>query len=87
MTFSQIVNEIAEATNTSKRGTKDVLEAFASLAVAELRMGNKVRLPGLGNFRRHDRAPRLGRNPRTGETVQIPARSVIKFKAGKDAAL
>lgn len=88
MTASQIVAEIAERTTLAKTDVKVVLDSLADLAYAEASTGFKV--PGIGKLVLVDRAARTARNPKTGETVQVPAKKALKFriaKACKDAVL
>lgn len=85
---SQIAASIAEKTGISKRQATDVLEHVAQLAYKNAK--NTFTLPGLGKLVLVNRAARLGRNPATGEQIQIPAKRVVKFrvaKACKDAVL
>ena len=88
MSKSQIATSIAEKTGISKRQATDVLEQIAQLAYKNAK--NTFTLPGLGKLVLVNRAARLGRNPATGEQIQIPAKRVVKFrvaKACKDAVL
>ena len=85
---SQIAASIAEKTGITKRQATDVLEQIAQLAYKNAK--NTFTLPGLGKLVLVNRAARLGRNPATGEQIQIPAKRVVKFrvaKACKDAVL
>lgn len=70
----------ARAEGVSKADVKIVLDAL-SAEVAELASGAKLRFPGFGTFAAVTRPEREGRNPRTGETVHVPAKRVVKFKA------
>ena len=65
----------------NKRESKDMVEAFFSIVHGSLSSGAEVRLSGFGNFNIRRKAPRPGRNPRTGETVPIDARHVVTFHA------
>ena len=88
MTKSQIIAEIAEKAEISKVQAKTALEALAELAYAGANDGFTI--PGIGKLVKVDRAARTGRNPATGETIEIPAKTVLKFriaKAAKDAVL
>lgn len=66
------------------RDVERTLDVFGDVAAAELLEGGDVPLPVLGKLRSVERAARAGRNPRTGESIAIPARRVVTFKAGKD---
>lgn len=65
----------------NKRESKDMVDAFFELIVQELVSGNDVKLSGFGNFQIRTKAPRPGRNPRTGESIPIGARRVVTFHA------
>ncbi len=67
---------------TLKQATKIVNDVFASIA-ASLRNGDPVRIAGLGTFAVRDRKARTGRNIRTGETIAIPAKKVVRFKPAR----
>ena len=86
MTKAQIVATLAESTGLTKKQVADFLENLAHLAYGEAKMGFTV--PGLGKLVLVNRKARKGRNPATGEEIQIPAKKVLKFriaKAAKDA--
>lgn len=88
MTKSQIVAAVAEATEISKKQAGVALEALADLAYKNAKNGFTI--PGLGKIVLVNRKARMGRNPATGETIQIKAKKVVKFrvaKAAKDAIL
>lgn len=77
MTNRQVVAELAKE-GVSKQAVEAVLDALATLAVREAKNGFKI--PGLGKLVLVDRAARQGRNPKTGETIDIPARKAVKFR-------
>ncbi len=86
MTKAQIVATLSESSGLSKKQVADFLESLAQLAYREAKMGFTV--PGLGKLVLVNRKARKGRNPATGEEIQIPAKKVLKFriaKAAKDA--
>jgi DNA-binding protein HU-beta len=88
MTKSQIIAAVAEKANISKVQAKDALEGLAELAYEGAADGFTI--PGIGKLVKVNRAARMGRNPATGATIQIPAKTVLKFriaKAAKDAVL
>lgn len=88
MTKSQSVAAFAEKAGLSKADAAKVLDTLAEVAVSSAADG--FVLPGLGKLVLVDRKARMGRNPATGETIQIPAKKVVKFrvaKACKDAVL
>ena len=85
---SQIAASIAEKTGISKKQAVEILEVIAQLAYKNAK--NSFTLPGLGKLVLVNRKARIGRNPATGEQIQIPAKRVVKFrvaKAAKDAIL
>lgn len=63
---------------------EQTLVIFGDVAAAELLGGGEVPVPGVGKLVTKRRNPRMGRNPRTGQRVQIPARTAVAFRAGKD---
>lgn len=83
MTKSQIADHLAEKTGLPKKQVIQVLEEMAQLAYSEAKNGFPV--PGLGKLVIADRAARTGRNPATGEPIQIPAKRVLKFRLSKEA--
>jgi len=88
LTKSQVAGAIAEKAEISKKQAAAILEIIAQLAYKNAK--NSFTLPGLGKLVLVQRKARLGRNPATGETIQIKAKKVVKFrvaKAAKDAIL
>jgi DNA-binding protein HU-beta len=88
MTQSQIVKTLAEKTEVSKKAVQQFLAHLAATAIGEVKRNGLFVLPGLGRLVRSDRKARVGRNPATGEAINIPAKKVVKFrvaKAAKDA--
>jgi len=88
LTKSQIADELATRSNITRKAAAEILEFIAELAYQNAK--NSFTLPGLGKLVLVDRKARVGRNPATGETIQIKARRVVKFrvaKAAKDAIL
>ena len=83
MNKTELVAAMAEQTNLSKKDAEAALKAFIDVVSEELKKGEKVQLVGFGTFEVSERAAREGRNPQTGETMQIAASKSPKFKAGK----
>ncbi len=81
--FRAFTNKVAAAIQLPQHQTDTVVYLFLQCITDALRAGDKVELRGFGSFRLRHRAPRAGRNPKTGDTVQIPAKQVPWFKAGK----
>jgi len=90
MTKSQLMEKIAELGDMSKKQAGEFYEGLVELAYSEVKSSGEFALPGLGKLVKVDRKAREGRNPATGETIQIPAKTVVKFrvaKAAKDSVL
>jgi DNA-binding protein HU-beta len=90
MTKAQIVSTMAEETGLSKKDAASFFESFATLAYKEVKKNGECLVPGFGKLVKAKRKAREGRNPATGETIKIPAKTVVKFrlaKAVKDAVL
>ena len=83
MNKAELVSAIAEKTGQSQTIVGDVLGAFESVITTEVVAGHKVQIPGFLSFEKAERAARTGRNPSTGEEMQIPAATVPKVKVGK----
>ena len=83
MNKTELVAAMAEQTNLSKKDAEAALKAFIDVVSEELKTGEKVQLVGFGTFEVSERAAREGRNPQTGETMEIKASKTPKFKAGK----
>ena len=83
MNKTELVAAMAEQTNLSKKDAEAALKAFIDVVSEELKKGEKVQLVGFGTFEVSERAAREGRNPQTGETMEIKASKTPKFKAGK----
>lgn len=83
MNKSELIAAIAEQAEISRKDAENALKAFTDVVTQELVKGNKVQLVGFGTFEISERAARTGRNPQTGEEMQIAASKAPKFKAGK----
>jgi len=83
MSFDDLKTAVAARAGLSKVRTDQALSAFIDHLQTALAQGDKVSLPGVGQFEVGDRAARQGRNPQTGEVINIPASKAVKFKAGK----
>ena len=84
MTKADLISAIANDTGFSKKDSETALGSVLTSITASLQEGDDVRLVGFGTFKISDRAARTGRNPRTGESIQIAASKVPTFKAGKE---
>lgn len=78
-----LVNAVANEANLSKKDANAAVDAMLASIKTSLENGDVVTLTGFGKFEVRDRAPRKGRNPQTGEEIDIPATKVPAFKAGK----
>lgn len=90
MTKSQIVSAMSESTGLDKKATAEFMDKLLELALSEVRNNGEFVLQGIGKLVKVDRKARMGRNPATGETIKIPAKTVVKFrvaKAAKEAVL
>lgn len=88
MNKSELIATMIETSGLSKKDCDATLSAFIATIEGALKSGDKVQLVGFGSFEVRERAARIGRNPRTMETVEIPASKVPAFKASlafKDA--
>lgn len=83
MNKSQLIDSIASSADISKAAAGRALDALTDGITSALKDGDQVALVGFGTFSVRDRAARSGRNPQTGETIQIAAAKVPSFKAGK----
>ena len=84
MNKSELITSMAEKSQLTKKDTEVALKAFIDSVEEALEKGEKVQLVGFGTFETRERAAREGRNPRTKETIQIPASKAPVFKAGKE---
>jgi len=82
MSKQELVEKIAAAAGLTKADAARAVDAYAAAITEALKKGKKVSLVGFGTYATSKRAAREGRNPRTGETVKIAARTAVTFKAG-----
>jgi integration host factor subunit beta len=87
MTKADLVEEVARATELTSKDAMLLVEIALTSIIEALNRGEKVELRGFGSFRLRERKPRRGRNPKTGETVEIPAKRVPYFTVGKELKL
>ncbi|MEK6299522.1 MAG: HU family DNA-binding protein [Acidobacteriota bacterium] len=90
MSKTQLAAELAEATGTNKKTAAQFIESLSAIAYREAKKNGEFTVPGLGKLVKSHRAARTGRNPQTGEPIQIKARTALKFrvaKAAKDSIL
>ncbi|MFO7862871.1 MAG: HU family DNA-binding protein [Salinivirgaceae bacterium] len=84
MNKAQLIDAMASKSGLSKNDSKKALEAFVGSVTDALKAGDRIQLVGFGSFSVAERSARTGRNPRTGQEISIPAKKVVKFKAGND---
>jgi integration host factor subunit beta len=87
MTKNNLIDHVSEATQGTKKDAELVVDVVLNSIAAALAKGEKVDLRGFGSFQVAGKKERQGRNPRTGETMTIPARSVAVFKPSKELAV
>jgi DNA-binding protein HU-beta len=84
MNKAELIDAIAKKAGLTKADAKKALDAFIQATTASLKKGGRVALVGFGSFSVSARKARTGRNPQTGKEIKIPAKKVVKFKAGSD---
>ena len=83
MNKEELIGKVASGVGLSKADAAKSVDSVFSNITSSLKSGNEVRIVGFGTFLVTNRAATTGRNPRTGESIQIPAKKVPKFRAGK----
>ncbi|MGH9837958.1 MAG: HU family DNA-binding protein [Blastocatellia bacterium] len=83
MTKSQLAAHFADKFSMSKKQANEVLDELAAVAVAQTRKNGAFVIPGVGKLVKAARKARMGRNPATGATIKIPAKTVVKFRVAK----
>ncbi len=84
MNKADLIEELSSSTGLSKTDCKATLESFLDIILRTLKKGNSVVLTGFGTFSTADRKPKTGVNPITKKPMKIPAKTVVKFKPGKE---
>lgn len=84
MNKSELIDKVAGEAGIAKADAEKAVNAFINVVQSAVAADDKVTLPGFGAWSRTQRAARTGRNPRTGEPVQIPASKAVKFSVGAD---
>lgn len=83
MTKSQFVSKLAEKTTLSKSQIGAFLETMVKTITSSVKKGEPIKIPNLGGWKKRKSAARMGRNPQTGEPIQIPARVKVRFTVAK----
>ncbi len=84
MTKAALVEEVARVADLTKKHSEVVVDTVFRSIITALRRGEKIELRGFGSFRLRQREPRKGRNPKTGDRVDVPPKKVPYFKPGKE---
>ncbi|MCF8565014.1 HU family DNA-binding protein [Alicyclobacillus tolerans] len=84
MNKTDLIAKVAETSGLSKKDAANAVDAVFDAISDALANGDKVQITGFGNFEVRERAARTGRNPQTGETIEIPAGKLPAFKPGKN---
>ena len=84
MTKAELVNEVARSTQLTKKHAEIIVNTVFDSIVDSLQNGEKIELRGFGSFRIRQRGSRIGRNPKTGDRVQVPPKKIPYFKPGKE---
>jgi DNA-binding protein HU-beta len=85
MTKSQLIAALAEKSGMSKKDIAGFWDMFVQMVYDETKEAGQCTLPGIGKMVKQQRKARMGRNPATGESIQIPAKTVCKFRVAKQA--
>ena len=83
VTKKELIDRIADRTSTTRAVAKRIIQGFLDAVIAELSQGNRLELRDFGVFEHKDRRGRTGQNPKTLEQVLVPAKRIVKFKAGR----
>ncbi len=83
MTQTEIISNLADSCGCKKTDVKAMFEALAALAAREVKKNGEFTIPGFGKLKKTHRKAREGRNPATGETIKIAAKTTVKFTVGK----
>jgi integration host factor subunit beta len=84
MTKADLIEDVARAVEMSRKDSEVIVETIFESIVKSLRSGDKIEIRGFGSFRTRQRDARVGRNPKTGARVEVPAKKIPYFKPSKD---
>jgi integration host factor subunit beta len=84
MTKAELSDEVSHVVEMTRKDSEMIVEAIFDSIVRAIRGGDKIEIRGLGSFRTRERKPRVGRNPKTGVPVEVPAKRVPYFKPSKE---
>src|SRR6195952_1178952 len=84
MTKADLIEEVSRVVEMTRKESEVIVEAIFDSIVRSLRAGDKIEIRGFGSFRTRQRQPRIGRNPKTGARVEVPAKKIPYFKPSKE---
>src|SRR5213082_3886087 len=84
MTKAELIEEVSRVVEMTRKDSEVIVEAIFDSVVKSLRGGDKIEIRGFGSFRTRQRQPRVGRNPKTGARVEVPAKKIPYFKPSKE---
>ena len=84
MTKAELIEEVSRVVEMSRKDSEVIVETIFDSVVRALRGGEKIEIRGFGSFRTRQRQPRIGRNPKTGARVEVPAKRIPFFKPSKE---
>jgi len=84
MTKADLIDEVSRLTELTRKDSEVIVETVFESVVRSLRSGDKIEIRGFGSFRTRQRKPRVGRNPKTGDRVEVPAKKIPFFKPSKE---
>ena len=84
MTKAELIEEVSRVVEMTRKESEVIVEAIFDSVVRSLRGGDKIEIRGFGSFRTRQRQPRIGRNPKTGARVEVPAKRIPYFKPSKE---
>src|SRR6202163_2926876 len=84
MTKAELIEEVSRVVEMTRKDSEVIVEAIFDSIVRSLRGGDKIEIRGFGSFRTRQRQPRVGRNPKTGARVEVPAKKIPYFKPSKE---
>ena len=84
MTKADLIEEVSRVVEMTRKESEVIVESIFDSIVKALRGGDKIEIRGFGSFRTRQRQPRIGRNPKTGTRVEVPAKKIPYFKPSKE---
>ena len=84
MTKADLIDEVSRLAELTRKDSEVIVETIFDSIVRSLRTGDKIEIRGFGSFRTRQRQPRVGRNPKTGDRVEVPAKKIPFFKPSKE---